>query len=318
MSLARPFLVLLAALLLAACGGSSDGARADRPLPPEIERADNRLLQGDPVGAEEQLDRALEAHPDLFAAHYRRGVIALLYGEEGAVDHLRRAEDLDPAHPGPSIFLGTALALRDRAASRDAFRRGVAKAEARRGYALDDTSATLAEAIAFLDGNRPGEALPLLQSAAREEAGVVPRFLLAEARLGVGDARSAREDLAWVRQADPGFAPAAALDAVAAYTLHDRAGAVEAITTALSLDPDEPRALKVRGYLLLDDNEFRDGFESWWLSLLADPTDPDAYQVLGGNLVRYDLHEFGSHVLRLMDPVYGFLRTHYDWPGSDR
>jgi Tfp pilus assembly protein PilF len=288
------------------------------PPPPEIDRADNRLLQGDPAGAEDQLDRALAADPDLFAAHYRRGVIALLYGEADAVEHLRRAEELDPSHPGPPIFLGTAFHVRDPQAASAAYRRGVVRAEARRGYSLPDTSAAVAEALAHLDGNRPAEALALLEPAVQEDGNAVMRFLLARAEFGAGDARGAREELARVLRADPGLAPAHALDAAAAYALRSREEAAAAVDAALALDPHQPLALQVRGFLLLEDNEFRDAFHAWWDALLADPTMTEAYQALGGHLVRYELHELGSHVLRVMDPTYRFLRTHYGWPGSDR
>ena|GEM_PF-1100911 len=310
----RGWIVVVTCLWLGGCGKAE---RQVVPASPAVLRTDRILLKGHPEEAATALKRLASEDRDTFHAQYRLGVIAVLDHPDSAAAFLTRAASLNPHHPGPPFFLGlAALRRNDRAAAEPLLERGYALARARAGYALEDTTTVLRDALRAVEQLRPRDGTAALRDAARADSSNVDLwYLWANAVYRAGDPDTAREILDHVITLRPGFPEAFALQAACLYRLGRRPAAQIASDRALELNPEQSLALYVSGTLASDNSQYLDAFLLTYRAILADPTIPEYYQYLGSDLIRYSSLDLGSRFLELMELVRAFLGTYLGWSG---
>jgi len=260
--------------------------------------------------AEAILREVLQGDEDDFGARYRLGVLELGSDPGAAEPDLERAAELRPELPGPRFFLARARFRLDESGSwADDLALAVALARARAGFALAETTETVAAALEQFRAQRFYlAASPLYREAGAAETDPGLWFLAGWAELETGNGSLARTAAEHALELDPQFPEALVLQGRVRRAEGDLNGAQASYEQALALAPDLPLAHAWMGVLLLDRTEYREGLLELWHSILADPTDPAPHRELGHAYFTMRMPTEGVPYLERSDWLVTFLR----------
>jgi tetratricopeptide (TPR) repeat protein len=227
----------------------AEQSHPDDPTLPAV-RAQLALLLDDRDEMKQAIDRALALDPDhptaLEArANYRAGIEGDM---DGALADLERASLLAPG--SSTVWNGLGLVLSARGANREA------EAALQRAIELDplDPVSHANLALVYLEQNRLAEAKREIDTAIAADAefaiGLVARGAY---HLKNGDLDKAREDLLAGSTANPAYAQALLLLAIAYSEAGEREPAEQALENADRLDPNDPVIPTFEAALAIDD-----------------------------------------------------------------
>jgi len=296
-------------LLLGLCACGRAGGKTSASEAEAIDLADRAWCRGDSAQAQSLLDDLLKHHPKSFPALYRLAIFLIDGEPDVALERLNDLAKLDPKHPGPVFYAGLArLRLNDFTRAEEDLRRGYALAEKRRGYALDDTSASAREGLtAYRAGHFQAAAAAFGRAVAADPDNATLWFLESRAALSAGDMNGATEAIGKALAKQGAFPTAHAFKAEILRLKKQGAEARQEVELALKDDPENAEALYQLGLLDLDDAEVRTAAIDLWRAVLADPTFAPAHQALGQTFMHMEQARQGMPFYQHYEWVLGFL-----------
>jgi len=274
-----------------------------------IDLADRAWCRGDSLQAQTLLEDVLRHHPKSFPARYRLAIFPIDGQPDVALERLTDLARLDPKHPGPVFYAGLArLRLNDFTRAEEDLRRGYALAEARRGYALDDTSDAAREGLAaWMGGRYPAAAAAFGRAVAADPGNATLWFLEGRAAASTGDMDGALQAVDKALAKRPSFPVAHALKAEILHLKKQGPEARAEVEQALKEEPLQAEALYQLGILDLEDGEVRAAAIDFWRAVLADPTYPPPHQALGQTFMHMEQARQGMPFYQHYEWVQGFL-----------
>ena len=296
---------------LAACSPSdspsSETSGEHAPVSAWIDRADNRFLQGDFFGARKFLWTELKEDPDSFHAWYRLGVLGVWEDSLRAGRQLDRAQELAPHHPGPPNWRGHMFSKASNPEDAAVWYRKAETLVRARAVGYPDTTQELGALIPALLAKRPREVVePLAELAKADTTNGALWALYGKTVFQAGDPYTGEEILSRALSIDPHNQLALSYKGICLYRLSRRNEAMSMADSVLSMNPRHPISLYLKGQVLRDQSEFREGFLYQWRALLENPQEPQLYQHLGSAMMRQGDQAMGIAFLTMMDWTINF------------
>jgi Flp pilus assembly protein TadD len=255
----------------------TDSQSAAPASSPDVEKGIEALRNEDFAGAKAILSRAVLANARDAQAVFYLGVAESGLGEtEPAIEHLRKALELDPKLSEAALNL-SALLL-----DREQYPEALQAAEQGLAVAPTDVGLLQNKAMALLMTGKEAEAAPLFEQVVAkkpEDEGL--RFLYAQSLMAAGDQAKAKEQLLGLVQSKDREVLASAADLLGRLKAWD--ACVDALTRAIAMQAESE--LHVKRGLCLHGKDDEDGAKAdFETAAQLDPKSAKAQFYLGHNL----------------------------------